>query len=246
MKHLGHAAATGSRSPGRGSCPPAAGRSTRRASTSTSASSTACTNAASRRWQRCSTGTCRKRCRTRGGWENRDCAHWFADYADDGVRGLGAAVPTWLTINEPKTIVQVGYTYGTMAPGKQDPVAAAVAMHHLALAHGLAVQAFRHSGQAGRIGPALNLAPAYPADAASDASPRAAVVADGIENRLYLDPIFKGTYPADAVAALTCRCPGRAATWRSAPVTSRRSARRSTCSASTTTTPSSSTRPAAT
>ena len=98
----------------------------------------------------------------RGGWENRDCASWFADYADAVFRGLGAAVPTWLTINEPKTIVQVGYTFGAMAPGKQDPIAAAVAMHHLALAHGLAVQAFRATGQAGRIGPALNLAPTYP------------------------------------------------------------------------------------
>jgi beta-glucosidase len=134
-----------------------------------------------------------------GGWENRDCAQWFADYATAVFQGLGTAVPTWLTINEPKTIVQVGYTYGSMAPGKQDPVAAARATHHLALAHGLAVRAFRATGHSGRIGPALNLAPAYPT---SDAAKNAATLADGTENRLYLDPIFKGSYPADTVAAL--------------------------------------------
>jgi len=134
-----------------------------------------------------------------GGWENRDCAQWFADYAAAVFQGLGTAVPTWLTINEPKTIVQVGYTYGSMAPGKQDPVAAARVTHHLALAHGLAVQAFRATGHSGRIGPALNLAPAYPT---SDAAKSAATLADGTENRLYLDPIFKGSYPADTVAAL--------------------------------------------
>ncbi len=134
-----------------------------------------------------------------GGWENRDCAHWFADYADAVYRGLGDAVPTWLTINEPKTIVQVGYQYGSMAPGKQDPVAAAVVAHHLALGHGLAVQAFRATGHSGRIGPALNLGPVYPAAAGAE---RAATLADGTENRLYLDPIFRGSYPADVVAAL--------------------------------------------
>ena len=138
----------------------------------------------------------------RGGWENRDCASRFADYAGAVFRGLGSAVPAWLTINEPKTIVQVGYTFGAMAPGKQDPTAAAVAMHHLALAHGLAVQAFRATGQAGRIGPALNLAPTYPSAADDAAARQAAVIADGLENRVYLDPILRGTYPADAVAAL--------------------------------------------
>ena len=62
MKPLG-CRATASRSPGHGCCRPAAGRSTRRVSTSTSASSTGCTSGASRRWPRCSTGICRRRCR---------------------------------------------------------------------------------------------------------------------------------------------------------------------------------------
>jgi beta-glucosidase len=130
-----------------------------------------------------------------GGWENRDCASWFADYAEVAFRELGASVPTWLTINEPKTIVQVGYTYGAMAPGKRDRNAAAVAAHHLALAHGQAVAAFRAAGTGGRIGPALNLAPAYPAYDGADAR---AALADGYENRLYLDPILRGSYPTDA------------------------------------------------
>jgi beta-glucosidase len=135
----------------------------------------------------------------KGGWENRDCAQWFADYADVVFRAVGTAVPTWLTINEPKTIVEVGYTYGSMAPGKQDQVAAAVVSHHLALAHGLAVQAYRAAVRSGRIGPALNLAPAYPAQPGAEA---AATLADGRENRLYLEPILKGSYPTDVIQAM--------------------------------------------
>jgi len=139
----------------------------------------------------------------KGGWENRDCASWFGDYAAAVFAALGPSVPTWLTINEPKTIVQVGYTYGSMAPGKRDSKAAAVASHHLALAHGRAVQAFRAANTGGRIGPALNLAPVYAASGFPSGAPDDAVRRqDGVENRLYLDPILTGSYPTDTAEFL--------------------------------------------
>jgi beta-glucosidase len=131
-----------------------------------------------------------------GGWEARDCAKWFADYADIVFRALGDAVPVWLTINEPKTIVNVGYIDGLYAPGRRDRNAALVVAHHLMLGHGLAVQAFRHAGTHQRIGPALNLAPVYPSGGA-DTGASAVARADMWENRLYLDPILKGSYPRD-------------------------------------------------
>jgi beta-glucosidase len=131
-----------------------------------------------------------------GGWEARDSAKWFADYASIVFTALGDEVPVWLTLNEPKTVVNVGYTIGAHAPGKRDGDAALVVAHHLLLAHGLAVQAFRAAGIKQRIGPALNLAPAYPAEGDDRSLPEVRT-ADGFENRLYLDPVFKGTYPDD-------------------------------------------------
>ncbi|MEU7611171.1 GH1 family beta-glucosidase [Micromonospora sp. NPDC049204] len=136
-----------------------------------------------------------------GGWESRDTAHRFADYADVLFRALGDRVPAWLTINEPKTVVQNGYLTGHHAPGRQDPDAAYLVAHHLQLAHGLAVGTLRASGSDSRIGPALNLHPCYPADD----SPQAAAAAhlyDGYENRLYLDSLLKGSYPEDLLADL--------------------------------------------
>ncbi|MFF0154855.1 GH1 family beta-glucosidase [Micromonospora sp. NPDC005203] len=136
-----------------------------------------------------------------GGWESRDTAHRFADYADVLFRALGDRVPAWLTINEPKTVVQNGYLTGHHAPGRQDPDAAYLVAHHLQLAHGLAVGTLRASGSNSRIGPALNLHPCYPADD----SPQAAAAAhlyDGYENRLYLDSLLKGSYPEDLLADL--------------------------------------------
>jgi beta-glucosidase len=133
----------------------------------------------------------------RGGWENRDCAQWFADYASAVFAALGDVVPTFLTINEPKTVANVGYGVGYHAPGIRGK--APVAGHHLLLAHGLAVQAYRASGAKGRIGPALNLAPVYPS---GDGADRAVAFTDGMENRLYLDPVLRGRYPDDLLQYL--------------------------------------------
>jgi beta-glucosidase len=129
----------------------------------------------------------------RGGWENRDCAGWFADYAAVAFDALDG-VQTWLTVNEPKIIVQQGYQLGWMAPGLQDNVAAGKAIHHLGLAHGLAVQALRASGRPGQIGPVPVLTPVYPADADAAAQVK---ISDAWENTLYLDPILRGQYPAE-------------------------------------------------
>ncbi|MEV4629745.1 GH1 family beta-glucosidase [Micromonospora sp. NPDC049523] len=133
-----------------------------------------------------------------GGWENRDVAYRFADYAEHVFRALGEKVPVWLTVNEPKTVVQNGYLHGHHAPGHRDPDAAYLVAHHLQLGHGLAVAALRATGSKTRIGPALNLHPCYPAveGAEADAATR---LYDGYENRLYLDSIFKGSYPTDVL-----------------------------------------------
>ncbi|GIH28018.1 beta-glucosidase [Acrocarpospora phusangensis] len=133
-----------------------------------------------------------------GGWESRDTALRFAEYAEIVFGALHTR--DWLTINEPKTVVDCGYRQGVHAPGIADWDRALVACHHLLLAHGLASRLLheRHPGR--RIGPALNLHPTYPAEdtqACRDAAERQ----DVIENRLYLDPIFKGYYPEETLPA---------------------------------------------
>ncbi|WP_214102989.1 GH1 family beta-glucosidase [Acrocarpospora catenulata] len=127
-----------------------------------------------------------------GGWESRETAHRFADYAEIVFGALH--VRDWLTINEPKTVVECGYKTGVHAPGVADWDRALVACHHLLLAHGLASRVLHEQYAGRRIGPALNLHPTYPAEDTPEAR-TAAWHQDGLENRLYLDPIFKGAYP---------------------------------------------------
>jgi beta-glucosidase len=142
----------------------------------------------------------------RGGWENRDTAARFADYAEIMFDALH--IRDWITVNEPKTIVDCGYRFGSHAPGFEDDARAFVACHHMLLAHGLATRISheRHPGR--RIGPALNLHPTYPADDTQEAR-QAARLQDGVENRLYLDPIFKGFYPEDTLRWISERSPMR-------------------------------------
>jgi beta-glucosidase len=136
-----------------------------------------------------------------GGWVSRDTAQRFAEYADAVFRAFGDSVPAWMTLNEPKTVVTVGYLQGFHAPGLQNPQKAYAALHHLLLAHGLAVQAFRASGARGQIGIVLNLMPIYAADD-DPQSMHAIRVQDGYENRLYLEPVLRGRYPEDILAAI--------------------------------------------
>jgi beta-glucosidase len=129
-----------------------------------------------------------------GGWENRDSASWFADYAETVFDKLDG-VDRWVTINEPKIIVQQSYQRGALPPGKRDNRAAGRVLHHLALAHGRAVQAFRASDQTGEIGPCIVVNPFFPADDSAAAAEQVQQ-ADAWANTVYLDPVLRGRYPA--------------------------------------------------
>jgi beta-glucosidase len=129
-----------------------------------------------------------------GGWQKRDCTSWFADYAATLFERLDG-VDRWVTINEPRVIVRSGHQIGTMAPGIKSDRAAGKVIHHLALAHGKAVQAFRASGRLAEIGLCCAAVPCYPADDSKEAMQQTAL-ADAWMNTTYLDPVLKQRYPA--------------------------------------------------
>jgi beta-glucosidase len=131
----------------------------------------------------------------KGSWPNRDTASAFGEYAQVLARRLGDRVNWWITLNEPMVVALLGYLIGEHAPGRRSPRAMARAAHSLLLAHGEAVQAIRASAsRSARIGIALNLSPVYPASD-RDIDRRAAETMDEISNRMFLDPILKGSYP---------------------------------------------------
>jgi beta-glucosidase len=135
-----------------------------------------------------------------GGWPARDTAARFAEYAAAIHERLGDRVADWTTLNEPWCAAFLGYADGYHAPGRADQADAVRAAHHLLLGHGLAVRALREQG-ARQLGITLNL---YPVNAASgsDDDADAARRIDGLMNRLFLDPVLRGVYPADVLKDL--------------------------------------------
>jgi len=131
----------------------------------------------------------------RGGWLNRDIAQWFAEYADVMFRRLDDRVTYWTTLNEPWVVADGGYMQGVLAPGHRNVFEAPRATHHLMMAHGAAVQAYRATGR-NKIGLVVNIEPKYPASQ-SDADLAATRRAEAYMNRQYLEPALLGSYPEE-------------------------------------------------
>lgn len=135
----------------------------------------------------------------KGGWGARDTARAFVDYAQAVYARLGDRVRHWITHNEPWCIATLGHQDGHHAPGRRDPLEAQRVSHHLLLSHGWAVQALRRDRPGAEVG--ITLIQSH-VQAASDSEPDrdAARQYDGTFNRWYLDPLYRGEYPADVVA----------------------------------------------
>jgi beta-glucosidase len=134
-----------------------------------------------------------------GGWTARDTAYRFADYAASVADRLGDRVTGWLTLNEPWCSAFAGYASGRHAPGVTSPRAAVAAAHHLLLGHGLAMERLRALAPGVPAGITLNL---FPVSAATPADEDAARRVDGLQNRIFLDPVLRGEYPADVLEDL--------------------------------------------
>jgi beta-glucosidase len=130
----------------------------------------------------------------KGGWANRDCAGWYADYAALIGRRYGDRVKQFATFNEQTISCLFGYLLGTNAPGKTSVTDYLHAMHHLNLAHGLGTQALRSTVQQARIGAVYTLQPVKPASD-SVADQVAALALDSHWNGAFADPQQCGYYP---------------------------------------------------
>jgi len=138
-----------------------------------------------------------------GGWPARDTALRFADYAGLVAERLGDRVPAWATMNEPWCTAFLGYAAGVHAPGRREPEAAYAAAHHLLLGHALGRAAVQAAVPTADVGIVLNLAPVR---GEAGAHGDAVDVVDAVQNRIWLDALADGSYPAALLrrsAALT-------------------------------------------
>ncbi|WP_084516312.1 GH1 family beta-glucosidase [Microbacterium luticocti] len=152
----------------------------------------------------------------RGGWTVRDTAERFTEYALDMHDALGDRVPVWTTLNEPWCSSFLSHTAGVHAPGHRSVAEGLLAAHHLLLGHGQIVRELRARDASLDVGLTLNLTVADPVDAADPADADAARRIDGQFNRWFLDPVFRGAYPADIVDDIRVVDPVAVARWQDA------------------------------
>ncbi len=134
----------------------------------------------------------------KGGWQNRETIAHFVHYAQGIAKRLGHKVASITTHNEPWVMAFLGHETGLFAPGIKSRAAGLQVAHHLLVSHGLALQAMRATGCKAKLGIVLNLSPMHPASPSSEDRAHA-LLEDGKLMRWYLDPLFKGQYPADVL-----------------------------------------------
>ena len=138
-----------------------------------------------------------------GGWQNRDTAYAFADYAAHMAKRLSDRVRQFMTVNELLCFTDLGHLTGGKAPGLKLPMKeVAQVRHHGVLAHGLGVQAIRANARSGtRVGIAENPfipIPAIETPEHIEAAKRA--IRD--RNAMFLTAIMEGRYPDSYLSAL--------------------------------------------
>jgi beta-glucosidase len=130
-----------------------------------------------------------------GGWRSSETSKAFGTYAAYVAERLTDRVKSIFTVNEAGRFVNFGYGWGIDAPGLKLPQAEVNQVrHHVALAHGLAVQAIRAHGRPGtKVGPAENIAACLPAIDTPE-NIRAAEIAMRELNAGFLGVILEGKY----------------------------------------------------
>jgi beta-glucosidase len=132
--------------------------------------------------------------REHGGWQHRDTAKRFADYAAHVAQRLGSRVASIATHNEPWCTAYLGNYLGKFAPGLQNLDAMLRVSHHLLLSHGLGLQAMRAVGCQAPLGIVLNQSSVTPAtDSVADIALAEREYASFV--RWYMDPLFLQRYP---------------------------------------------------
>src|SRR5262249_13738693 len=140
------------------------------------------------------------------GWQSKDTAKAFADYAGYMSEQLGDRVKHYFTINEFRSFVEGGYQLVDVeVGGKTLQLGGAPGLrlsdselkqvrHHAVLGHGLAVQAIRAHGPAGtQVGVAGNSRAAVPIGDAPDYV-RAAEAATRERNAGFMTVMLEGRY----------------------------------------------------
>lgn len=129
-----------------------------------------------------------------GGWENRQTAAAFAEFAKVCYAAFGDRVKLWTTLNEPYYSLSSMYLAGNYPPHLRDPKKFIPAAYHSMLASALAVAEFRNFTNIGEIGIVADYTPCYGINSSLECQ-KAVKFAAAFFNDWVLDSAIKGYFP---------------------------------------------------
>lgn len=137
----------------------------------------------------------------KGGWTNREIVGWFTNYVSICAQHFGDRVKHWMVMNEPTVFTGAGYFFGIHAPGRAGLWNFLPAVHHTVLSMVAGARALRKQLPDAIIGTTFSCSHIEP----YSSKPKdigAAVRADALINRLFIEPILGMGYPVKEIPAL--------------------------------------------
>lgn len=142
----------------------------------------------------------------KGGWANPEMINWYSNYASVVFNRYGKKVKKFITFNEPYIEFFVAEYLMNVDQSKEPAnIRFAKGMnkaHHELLANARVTKMYHDLKMGGSIGITLNLSPCIPFNPADPEDVKVTDLQDQLLNRMFLDPLFKGTYPAQALDSI--------------------------------------------
>jgi beta-glucosidase len=137
----------------------------------------------------------------KGGWTNRAVIDWFSDYAVLCANLFGDRIKHWMVMNEPIVFTGAGYFLGVHAPGRTGLKNFLPAVHHAVLCMAEGGRILRKLCPEAQIGTTFSCSWVEPySNKSRDVA--AALRADTLFNRLFIEPILGMGYPVKDVPIL--------------------------------------------
>ncbi len=139
----------------------------------------------------------------KGGWGNPEMENWYINYATTVIKRYGNKVKKFITFNEPYIefflVENMLNAQKNTLPEKEYYMSQMQKAHRQMITNAKVIKIYHDLKLKGEIGLVLNLNPAAPWDAKNAADVEAAKFQDVLINDLFLDPLYKGSYPKMAL-----------------------------------------------
>jgi len=137
----------------------------------------------------------------KGGWKNRDIVSYFVDYVAFCASVFGDRIKNWMVLNEPLVFTGAGYFLGVHAPGKKGLKNFLPALHHAAICQAQGIKTIKHQLKDANVGTTFSFS-LIESHTEKEKDIKAAIKADALVNRLFIEPLLGFGYPVSEIPFL--------------------------------------------